>query len=448
MTGGHGGSSLSVLRLFRLVRIVKIIRFMPVLQRQLLVMFNTIDHVATFFFLLAFFLFVFALLGMSLFGCKFCTSPSKMDFPIEILENSSNFIKKTPVGKCNYQVLSDESLPSTDDNGFSLDEMDTLIAHLTECPLENFDTIEQAIFTVLQIFTQDDWSSVMKDGMLSTSDTAALYFISLVTLGNYLIFNLLVAILVEGFSAKTEEAIVNAALKVEKRQQASTSLQVPSIQRLAMSPKASFEKQQNEVEKPRFYKLTRCFHRMKHRFVLFCNGGSNHQDKNYSLLLIPSDSNIRLLLANLFKTTIYDKCLVVCVSLHCLVIVGETSNWEIGDFPLDPVWTVANYTLTVIFTLEALLKVICYGLIIGKEAYLKNMGNVVDFFLVFIACVDIFIDIFGDQIENETVHQIINFLCLFRALRPIRVVSKTKQLQVVLKTLIQSVKPIGNISEF
>lgn len=37
--------------------------------------------------------------------------------------------------------------------------------------------------------------------MAKTSQWAALYFIALMTIGNYVLFNLLVAILVEGFSS-------------------------------------------------------------------------------------------------------------------------------------------------------------------------------------------------------------------------------------------------------
>ena len=38
--------------------------------------------------------------------------------------------------------------------------------------------------------------------MASTSSWAALYFVALMTFGNYVLFNLLVAILVEGFQAE------------------------------------------------------------------------------------------------------------------------------------------------------------------------------------------------------------------------------------------------------
>lgn len=54
----------------------------------------------------------------------------------------------------------------------------------------------------LQILTQEDWNVVLFNGMQKTSHWAALYFVALMTFGNYVLFNLLVAILVEGFSSE------------------------------------------------------------------------------------------------------------------------------------------------------------------------------------------------------------------------------------------------------
>jgi voltage-dependent calcium channel T type alpha-1G len=46
---------------------------------------------------------------------------------------------------------------------------------------------------------------VLFNGMEKTSHWAALYFVTLMTFGNYVLFNLLVAILVEGFSSERHE---------------------------------------------------------------------------------------------------------------------------------------------------------------------------------------------------------------------------------------------------
>lgn len=56
----------------------------------------------------------------------------------------------------------------------------------------------------LQILTQEDWNQVLFNGMSRTSAWASLYFVALMTFGNYVLFNLLVAILVEGFQESKE----------------------------------------------------------------------------------------------------------------------------------------------------------------------------------------------------------------------------------------------------
>ena len=51
---------------------MQLVRFFPGLQRQLVVMIRTLDNVVVFFGLLSLFIFIFSILGMQLFGCRFC----------------------------------------------------------------------------------------------------------------------------------------------------------------------------------------------------------------------------------------------------------------------------------------------------------------------------------------------------------------------------------------
>uniref|UniRef100_A0A3B4D3Z2 Ion transport domain-containing protein n=1 Tax=Pygocentrus nattereri TaxID=42514 RepID=A0A3B4D3Z2_PYGNA len=151
---GQSDGGLSVLRTFRLLRVLKLVRFMPALRRQLVVLMKTMDNVATFCMLLMLFIFIFSILGMHIFGCKFSL--------------------KTDAG---------DTVPDR----------------------KNFDSLLWAIVTVFQILTQEDWNVVLYNGMASTSPLAALYFVALMTFGNYVLFNLLVAILVEGFQAEARQ---------------------------------------------------------------------------------------------------------------------------------------------------------------------------------------------------------------------------------------------------
>lgn len=58
---------------------------------------------------------------------------------------------------------------------------------------------------------------VLSNGMAKTSHWAALYFVALMTFGNYVLFNLLVAILVEGFSAERNERREREQRELAKR---------------------------------------------------------------------------------------------------------------------------------------------------------------------------------------------------------------------------------------
>merc|ERR1719399_444543 len=66
---------------------------------------------------------------------------------------------------------------------------------------KNFDTLLWALVTIFQTLTLEDWNAGMYDGVRGTeTQWAAAYYILLIMLGNYIMFNLFVAILIDGFA--------------------------------------------------------------------------------------------------------------------------------------------------------------------------------------------------------------------------------------------------------
>ncbi|KAF0761932.1 voltage-dependent T-type calcium channel subunit alpha-1H-like isoform X2, partial [Aphis craccivora] len=92
---------------------------------------------------------------------------------------------------------------------------------LCVCDRKHFNNVLWATVTVFQILTQEDWNIVLFNGMEKTSHWAALYFVTLMTFGNYVLFNLLVAILVEGFSSERNERRERERRELERQQQSS-----------------------------------------------------------------------------------------------------------------------------------------------------------------------------------------------------------------------------------
>jgi len=67
-------------------------------------------------------------------------------------------------------------------------------------PRANFDTFGSALLSVVQILTMTDWQYIMYDATRTNGNTISLYFYLLLFLGNYVLMNLFVAIVVVGFA--------------------------------------------------------------------------------------------------------------------------------------------------------------------------------------------------------------------------------------------------------
>uniref|UniRef100_A0A8K9V4R2 Voltage-dependent T-type calcium channel subunit alpha n=1 Tax=Oncorhynchus mykiss TaxID=8022 RepID=A0A8K9V4R2_ONCMY len=370
---GQSDGGLSILRTFRLLRVLKLVRFMPALRRQLVVLMKTMDNVATFCMLLMLFIFIFSILGMHIFGCKFSL--------------------KTEAG---------DTVPDR----------------------KNFDSLLWAIVTVFQILTQEDWNTVLYNGMAATSPLAALYFVALMTFGNYVLFNLLVAILVEGFQA--EVRLPNM-------------LQVPGGPPSHPNPRMrslNLAKDRSDLDEEIDYSL--CFRIQKMMEVYRPDWCEKRED--WSVYLFSPQNKFRLLCQSIIAHKLFDYVVLSFIFLNCITVALERP--KILQSSLERLFlTVSNYVFTAIFVAEMTVKVVSKGLYLGEKAYLKSSWNVLDGFLVFVSLIDIVVSMAG----GAKILGVLRVLRLLRTLRPLRVISRAPGLKLVVETLITSLKPIGNI---
>jgi len=172
----EGSFGLSVLRALRLLRIFKVTKYWSSLRNLVISLLASMRSIISLLFLLFLFLLIFALLGMQLFG-----------------------------GEFNFE---------------------------TGTPAANFNTIANALLTVFQILTGEDWNEVMYNGIRSQGGIErggmvySIYFIILVLFGNYTLLNVFLAIAVDNLAnaqemtaAQEEEAEdykQNQAMELEK----------------------------------------------------------------------------------------------------------------------------------------------------------------------------------------------------------------------------------------
>ncbi|GCB78749.1 hypothetical protein scyTo_0015875, partial [Scyliorhinus torazame] len=142
---------ISVLRCIRLLRIFKITRYWTSLSNLVASLLNSVRSIASLLLLLFLFIIIFSLLGMQLFG-----------------------------GKYNFD--------------------DMVVRRST------FDNFPQALLSVFQILTGEDWNSVMNDGIMAYGGPSfpgvlvCIYFIILFVCGNYILLNVFLAIAVDNLA--------------------------------------------------------------------------------------------------------------------------------------------------------------------------------------------------------------------------------------------------------
>jgi len=152
VAGGGQNSGLSVFRTFRLFRVFKLIRSWNSLRTLMITIINSLAKVSTAAVLLLIVMFIFTLLGMQLFAGLF-----------------------------------------TEEN-FDGDK-----------PRAHFDNFWWGFVTVFQVLTGENWNEVLYDGMKVAGFNSVLFFLLLTFIGNYVIFNLFLAILLDQFDQDEDD---------------------------------------------------------------------------------------------------------------------------------------------------------------------------------------------------------------------------------------------------
>ena len=170
MIGGEGGGGISALRSFRIMRLFKLLRSWVTLRRILKNMARTMNSSSAFIGLLALMIFVFSLVGMTMFG--------------------NTFDKECEEDSDGVQVC--------------------------YAPRANYDSMFTAAVVSFQIMTMENWNEVLYIGILSNGIVAALFIILNLLIGGFLMMNIFLAILIDNYSAAVHEEIEMAKEK-EKR---------------------------------------------------------------------------------------------------------------------------------------------------------------------------------------------------------------------------------------
>uniref|UniRef100_A0A7M4FQE8 Voltage-dependent L-type calcium channel subunit alpha n=1 Tax=Crocodylus porosus TaxID=8502 RepID=A0A7M4FQE8_CROPO len=388
---------ISVFRCVRLLRIFKVTRHWTSLSNLVASLLNSMKSIASLLLLLFLFIIIFSLLGMQLFGGK-----------------------------------------------FNFDE--------TQTKRSTFDNFPQALLTVFQILTGEDWNAVMYDGIMayggpsSSGMIVCIYFIILFICGNYILLNVFLAIAVDNLA---DAESLNTAQKEEaeeKERKKNASLWLFDYEDKDPYPPCEEEEEEEEEPEvpagPRPRRISEL--NMKEKITPIPEGSA--------FFIFSSTNPIRVGCHRLINHHIFTNLILVFIMLSSISLAAEDpirshsfrnnlknsfSNNICNFLFTFQILGYADYVFTSMFTFEIILKMTTFGAFLHKGSFCRNYFNLLDLLVVGVSLVS-----FGIQSSAISVVKILRVL---RVLRPLRAINRAKGLKHVVQCVFVAIRTIGNI---
>ena len=98
-------------------------------------------------------------------------------------------------------------------------------------------------------------------------------------------------------------------------------------------------------------------------------------------------NRIRWSFTHLVPRPWFDYAILFLIACNCITLAMERPSIHHKSIERQFI-TYSNYIFTIIFTAEMFLKVIAFGVLFGKDAYLNSVWNILDGNLVIVSIVD------------------------------------------------------------
>ena len=482
MTSDNGNNYLSVLRTFRLLRVFKLARSWKQLNDIITTMFKSLAGISYLSLILLLFMYVFALLGMQLFGYEFIDcggygiEAASKDCPAGMTKECPDHFdcyapcESSQVGQwvtfTGAEGVGGECIKYSGQKwnpGKRTEEpvAEEFLVKLgrSDHARHSFDNIFWAFITIFQILTGENWNEVMYDGMRHVSSWTCIYFVVLVVLGNYIILNLFLAILLDNFAAgDNEEGEEKNGSRPSSRAKAGSrpGSQGPSIKdekgnklksynSIAAWKAEDFNPKTSELDKLKAQGVD-----PKH--ILY--GKHVPALKHRSLYIFGPKNPLRLAIAKVIYHRYFEYFIigVILISSIILAVDGPAYSKDAPvynkDLPnvedkLKTAMDMLDVVFLFMFVLEAMMKVIVRGFVAHEGAYLRSAWNVLDFIIVIVGLIAFGIE-YSDGSSRDLMA--VRALRTFRALRPLRMASRAQGMKVVVNALFSAVPGITNVA--
>ena len=350
-----------------------------------------------------------------------------------------------------------------------------------------------AFYTTFQILTTENWNSVFFE-LYPLSPFTFFYYLVWIFLGNYILFNLFISILLQSFDDSNdndeddedEDEIIEKnfglpdylyklkQIEVEHKNRMKTAKEKArnksnpsglgtmsnsnSVSRLSKmsysnvsgsessmsssSQMLSETKDEDEEEEENSKVLTGVDKNIKNWQKI--NQLFRKNDCENSLYLLSQINFFRIWCMKLATNKKFDAFILVMILLSTARLILDTF---IAGYTSVLVFDMCDLFFNFVFLFEMIIKIIALGFIMDEGTYVRDNWNKIDLIIVVVSLIDIQSLVQKYLQNNNNASSSLNFLKvlrLLRTLRPLRFISHNVQLKLIITSLFDSILPICN----
>ena len=368
----------------------------------------------------------------------------------------------------------------------------------------HYKSFLEAFYTTYQILTLENWDSVFYD-VWPINKFSILYFVLWIFIGNYILFNLFISILIQSFGdldiedehdltddEKIERlyTLPDYLYKLKNNINDNNYVKIHEQRRVNKEPinnlffssntysnskedkskystsnfnvsKITIEKDIDSDEELNLNDISRTEEINDELKTTY----TNDKDKKYttiekrmmkwqkinaifkrnncedSLFLFSQSNCFRILCMKLINHPLFDKFILFIIILSTARLIIDTF---LGGYTIALFFDVCDTVFNIIFLLEAIMKIIALGFVFDDSSYLRDNWNKMDAIIVLCSFVD-FHNTFQKYFkQNDSISstEFLKLVRLLRTLRPLRFISHNDNLKLIITSLFDSIVPI------
>ena len=360
----------------------------------------------------------------------------------------------------------------------------------------HYQSFLEAFYTTYQILTLESWNELLVE-MWPMNYLCFFYFLAWIILGNFVLFNLFISILLQSFgegekdnegdltedekrermyilpdylhSLKESVKFKKEPEKLQKRNQIIDSdvLQSESLTKSQISQSKS-HLGTSMMSKSMNMTQTMINESMDEEDEEESENSENNDDYGYdayttveknmrewqkinkifrktecenSLYLFSQTNRFRIFCMKLITNKWFDRFILLIILLSTARLIVDTF---LKGFTFVLIFDIVDAIFNIIFLLEAVFKIVAMGIALDEGSYLRDNWNKIDIIIVICSIFDfqnLFTKYIGDGSSSSSL-KFLKVLRLLRTLRPLRFISHNLQLKLIITSLFESILPI------